>query len=195
MRLHRKSSFLYHVLLGVVVKMQRKYVFPVTNLCVCEMKEIITKNRRKIPHPSRPEARDFVVAASLAFPILNIKVQYTRETNTGERREKSAHGCYAQHGLCCVGTAFVGVVGKYGKILFGRLLSVNPFSSLSSALVGCLHPSALAHTVKSFSSSTAADSKNFHPYLPYASLIFTRDDSYFHPLSRQWKMCVCSQTL
>lgn len=49
-------------------KREENVFLPRSRVYVCGMK-IITKNRRKIPHPSRPEARFFVVVSSSFLEI------------------------------------------------------------------------------------------------------------------------------
>lgn len=99
----------------------------------------ITKNRRKIPHPSRPETCFFVVVSSSFRKFIEYQSSiYSSQTNTAAIQRKStqnAHG-YAQYGFCCVRDNFRSSVGYVSVFLSMKTfadwcLSWNPFRSLA----------------------------------------------------------------
>lgn len=91
-----------------------KKIRPHVGVSVRDMKNHNKKKRKK--RKEKEENSTFVSSWNMLFccclfllSTIFIEYQssiYSGETNTGEAEEKSAHGCYAQLGFCCVRDSF-----------------------------------------------------------------------------------------
>lgn len=160
--------------------------------------KIITKNRRKSPHPSSPEPCMPLCCCLFLISTRNTprKTYWISKFNTlddvenqhrhGEREKIVAHGSYAQSGFCCVLFRI-----RIRKIVSENLFSHKSFVSLATAAAYLSHE----HRVRRFSVNRKTFlSLQFTLTYPMQVCFQPRRRFTFSSESRLWEICVRSQT-